>query len=437
MPHVKLSKDNQYLNLYYELHGHGETKILFIMGLLTEGAAWIRQTEFFAEKSDYQCVAYDNRGCGRSSAPLTFNYSTNQMAKDALALIDHLKWSKCHVVGISMGGMIALEFALMASDRILSLTLIATHAGGFAGRAPFVGVLHILRSFVLRDEKPLIENALTMLYSAKTLADMQKRQIFYDYHVERFRRRIPPALLGLIGQIFAVQRHFVSYADLLRIRYAHYPCLIFVGTEDRLVREQNSYLLQRTLGCRLIKLDDAGHGLQGERAKEINDELLHLFESIKHHQNVTKAHRPRDYQTEIAALDLCCKHRTYCLIHDIVGMIKGFCLSLLIYSFLSFLGATKLSLAHVHLTFNSVLFFACLCGLRRGLSCIFHAFRARRYVNEHRLQLTHASHHGGVGVALPEESKRGIPQGCGFEYPIPSLIFVVNLLALIYWIQTN
>lgn len=135
------------------------------------------QTEFFAKKSGYQCVAYDNRGCGRSSSPLTFNYSTNQMAKDALALIDHLKWSKCHVVGISMGGMIALEFSLLASERILSLTLIATHAGGFAGRAPFVGVFHILRSFVSRDEKTLIENAMNMLYGAKTLADAQKRQV--------------------------------------------------------------------------------------------------------------------------------------------------------------------------------------------------------------------------------------------------------------------
>ena len=93
--------------------------------------------------------------------------------------------------------------------------------------------------------------------------------------------------------------------------------------------------------------------------------------------------------------------------------------------------------AHLRLTFDSVLFFACLSGLRRGLSCVVHAFRARRYVKEHRLQLAKASDQGGVGVALPEESKRGIPQGCGFEYPIPSLIFVINLFALIYWIQTN
>ena len=43
----------------------------------------------------------------------------------------------------------------------------------------------------------------------------------------------------------AVQRHYLSYAELLRIRYSHFPCLVMVGTEDRLVRETNSYMLQR------------------------------------------------------------------------------------------------------------------------------------------------------------------------------------------------
>jgi pimeloyl-ACP methyl ester carboxylesterase len=99
------------------------------------------------------------------------------MAKDALALIDHLQWNQCHVVGVSMGGMIALEFALLAPNKVLSLTLLATHAGGLAGRAPFVGIHHILRSIVIRDEDLIIENALAMLYSKKTLADPDKRKV--------------------------------------------------------------------------------------------------------------------------------------------------------------------------------------------------------------------------------------------------------------------
>lgn len=124
-----------------------------------------------------QCVSYDNRGCNCSSSPLTFNYTTFQMAKDALALIDHLQWSQCHVVGISMGGMIALELALLVPLRIISLTLLATHAGGLAGLAPISGVKKTLRSMTIRDQNHLIENVMMTLYAGKTLIDSTKRQV--------------------------------------------------------------------------------------------------------------------------------------------------------------------------------------------------------------------------------------------------------------------
>lgn len=122
-------------------------------------------------------MTYDNRGCGRTSTPFTLEYTTIQMAKDALELIDHLGWSQCHVVGVSMGGMIALELALLANRRILSLTLMATHAGGLIGQAPWVGIHHIMRSLVIRDEDQLVRNALGMLYSQKTLKDPAKQQV--------------------------------------------------------------------------------------------------------------------------------------------------------------------------------------------------------------------------------------------------------------------
>lgn len=72
-----------------------------------------------------------------------------------------------------------------------------------------------------------------------------RRQSFYDYHVEKFRNRISPTIIGLIGQLTCVCRHYVSYADLLKIRYSPFQCLIMVGTEDRLVREKNSYIIRR------------------------------------------------------------------------------------------------------------------------------------------------------------------------------------------------
>lgn len=99
------------------------------------------------------------------------------MAKDAIALVEHLKWDHCHVVGISMGGMIALEFVLLAPEKAISLSLLATHAGGLAGRAPFSGIRHMTRAIFLRDEGLLAENALAMLYGSKTLNNPEKRKV--------------------------------------------------------------------------------------------------------------------------------------------------------------------------------------------------------------------------------------------------------------------
>ena len=71
-------------------------------------------------------------------------------------------------------------------------------------------------------------------------------------------------------------------------------------------------------------------------------------------------------------------------------------------------------------------------GVRRSIACVYHAFNARRYVQEHQLVLNRAAQHGGIGVALPGEPKSGIPKGCGFEFPIHSIIFLTSLIGVIY-----
>jgi pimeloyl-ACP methyl ester carboxylesterase len=118
------------------------------MGLGSKKGAWQRQTKDFGhtEGNKYSCLILDNRGIGESDKPV-MRYSTSEMAKDVLEILDHAGWDKpreLHIVGISMGGMIAQELVcvlllhirllidlsqgLMIPDRIASLSLVSTAA---------------------------------------------------------------------------------------------------------------------------------------------------------------------------------------------------------------------------------------------------------------------------------------------------------------------
>ena len=83
------------------------------MGLGALKWYWQRQTQDFGHKEGetYSCLIFDNRGMGESDKPL-LRYSTSEMARDVLELLEHVGWMEdrsLHVVGISMGGMIAQE----------------------------------------------------------------------------------------------------------------------------------------------------------------------------------------------------------------------------------------------------------------------------------------------------------------------------------------
>lgn len=83
------------------------------MGLGALKSSWQNQTKHFGHThaSQYSCLIFDNRGMGESDKPLRY-YSTSEMAGDIVELVDHLGWTKqrqLHVVGVSMGGMIAQE----------------------------------------------------------------------------------------------------------------------------------------------------------------------------------------------------------------------------------------------------------------------------------------------------------------------------------------
>ena len=121
------SVDASGTELYYERAGEGEP-LLMIQGMSATHMAWGRPFLDLLEKS-FDTIVFDNRGMGRSGqAELPFD--TADLAADAVGLLDALEIETAHVVGISMGGMIAQELALAHPERIRTLTIGASYCGG-------------------------------------------------------------------------------------------------------------------------------------------------------------------------------------------------------------------------------------------------------------------------------------------------------------------
>jgi 3-oxoadipate enol-lactonase len=118
------------IELYYELHGEG-SRVLSISG----SGADLRTDPERGEgplPSHHQVLMYDQRGLGQSSKP-DGPYSMADYADDAVALLDHVGWDRCHVVGVSFGGMVAQHVALRHAARVDRLVLACTSAGGAGG----------------------------------------------------------------------------------------------------------------------------------------------------------------------------------------------------------------------------------------------------------------------------------------------------------------
>jgi 3-oxoadipate enol-lactonase len=120
---LKLAPLGRYTLRYLDV-GEG-TPVVLIHGLAGDYSAWLAQVE--ALRHDYRVIAFDNRGAGQSTQvdePVT----TQDLADDTLALMDHLGIGRAHVVGRSMGGAVAQHMALKAPQRIISLALCASFA---------------------------------------------------------------------------------------------------------------------------------------------------------------------------------------------------------------------------------------------------------------------------------------------------------------------
>src|SRR6202007_730641 len=118
---------SDHVRLYYEEAGSG-TPIIFVHEFAADYASWEPQMRYFSR--GHRCIAYSARGYTPSDVPMSADeYSYEHFRADVIAVLDHLKIVKAHIVVLSMGAYAALQVGLHSSDRVLSLTLAGVGSG--------------------------------------------------------------------------------------------------------------------------------------------------------------------------------------------------------------------------------------------------------------------------------------------------------------------
>lgn len=242
MPFVERGR----VRVWWNSTGSGEP-VLLLNGLSSPSDVWFRLVRQLSPT--FRVITIDNRGTGRTGVTPGGPYSIETMASDAIAVLDAAGIGRAHVLGISMGGMIAQEIALSSSDRTRSLTLAATH-GGFRHGLPLSS--DVTEKFAEAAALPAAERSrllATLFYASTT----PRQEIDVDNAV---RDTWPTSPEGYENQLLGA----MSWGRLDDLSGVVAPTLVLAGEDDLVVPPENSRILADAIpGARLKILADAGH----------------------------------------------------------------------------------------------------------------------------------------------------------------------------------
>ena len=255
--------ENQGTKIYWDEDGKGDP-LLLIMGLGYPSVAWYRTRPVLAR--EFRTIAFDNRGVGRTEMP-PGPYPILLMASDAAAVLDAAGIESAHVFGISMGGMIAQEFALQYPKRVRSLILGCTAAGGpNAVRAePEATQMLMARATMTREEAA--RAAVPFIYDPGTPQnlieeDIEKRRPWFPH---------PDAYTAQLQGILAWE----AYSRIANISA---PTLVIHGEGDRLVPAGNGKLIAEKIpGARLVLIPHASHIFTTDQPEAAHQAILEFL----------------------------------------------------------------------------------------------------------------------------------------------------------------
>jgi 3-oxoadipate enol-lactonase len=253
------------IDVNYKLEGDGAETIVLINGLADDLETWVFQVDDFLA-AGYRVLRLDNRGIGASSKPAG-PYSSRMLADDAKALVDSLGITDFHLMGVSMGGMIAQEYALAYGADLRSATFGCTYAapGPFcsrmfdmwAGMAPVLGVPFVMRDVTLwAFTVPFFEQR------GEELAEFETAMAYMDQPLHAY-----------LAQLAVIQQHDTTS----RLGQIGVPTLVLAGEQDILIPVSLSRRLHEQVHGSQWATTRGGHACLWEYPAEFNQTFLEFI----------------------------------------------------------------------------------------------------------------------------------------------------------------
>lgn len=252
--------------IYWNEAGSGDP-LLLIMGLSYTSDMWHRTLPVMAKH--YRTIIFDNRGVGKSDVP-GGAYSIAQMADDAAAVLNAAGVQRAHILGASMGGMIAQEFALRYPGRVGGLILGCTTCGGPTSVAAAPNVIQTLMARASMSPEQAAEAMVPFIYDTLT----PRARIDQDIEI---RKDKIPTVVGYMGQMQAI----MAWSSCDRLSQIHAPTLIIHGETDQLVPPQNARVLESKIaGSRLVMLSHASHIFMTDQPEASHNAVLEFLAGV-------------------------------------------------------------------------------------------------------------------------------------------------------------
>ena len=262
------------IDIAYETFGDpSDPALLLVMGLATQMIAW--QDDFCAQLADrgFYVIRFDNRDVGRSTAMRDLpvptlpqlvlrskkvaGYTLSDMAADAVGLLDELGVEKAHVVGASMGGMIAQTIAIEHPERVLSLASLMSNTGARWTGQPKLATYRVLLGVPPKERDAFVEHVLAMYRIIGSKGFDRNEDDLRDMAGRSFDRGRNPAGSGRqLGAIIA------SGDRTAQLRRLDVPTVVVHGTADRLVNPSGGRATAKAIpGARFVPIAGMGHDL--------------------------------------------------------------------------------------------------------------------------------------------------------------------------------